>query len=464
MANKNPRKEAKSENVVQREETIFFGQEPTEIFYTKSPEQLKNESKLTEHFASLKIANGSNISRTLETEAGGLYAKKVSHSLQNGKDGNEYKPNAKKPLIEMKATENENGHSDVDSDDDSFFNANKLFPDSRKLLERVTFMSAPTDSFPCADESDGETDSSIATVKFRINKSSCLAVAEYEGIEYRIGYLDLTTEECSYLKVMAETTVELAISSHNINIQQNRLNIRRIHERHVNTCGNPHPKRNTHLMWETLNLGRVQFSRAEPFLAKYENELYFVGYQLNDEYMRILERTKMNAGTAIRINKNRLKFISDNTLEITKPIPFENQNKICVISAASDFSNDFFDDYASDKFHRYLFKNEANVMFKVDPALIQSSKYDDCAEIYAEEDFPFTDSKRVCTGNKETQIVKQEQGLEQKQEQEAVDEEEGEEGDQDDSETTEDIDDEYVELFLLCVIAIQKKSIENSSN
>lgn len=456
MSNKNPRKEAQFENAVQREETIFFGHEPTEMFCANSilPEKSKTESKLTEHFASLEIANESDTARTLETKAGGLNARKVSHYLQNEKNGNEYEPNAKEHFVEMTATENENRHSDVDSDDDSFFNANKLFPDSRQLIERATFISAPTDSFPCADESDGETDSSIATVKFRINKSSCLAVAEYEGIEYRIGYLDLTTEECSYLKVIDETTVELNICSYNINIQQNKLNISRINERNVL----PDPQRNTDLMWETLNLGRVEFSRAEPFLAKYENEFYFVGCQLNDEYIRILNRTKMNAGTAIRINKNRLKFISDNTLEITKPIPFENQNEICVICAASDFSHDFLNDYASDKFHRYIFKDEANVMFEIDPILIQSSKYDDFAEIYAEGDFPFKDSERVRTGNKEAQIVKQEQGLESVLEQ-AVDEEgeeEEDEEDQDDSETTEDSDsdDGYVELILLCEFAI----------
>lgn len=280
-----------------------------------------------------------------------------------------------------------------ESDDDSF--CNQLFNSSEP---RVTFVTAQTDSFPCADDSDSEIETSF--VKFCINNSSSVPLAEYDETEYRIGFLDLTTEEYSHLNLVNETTVELNINSQCIQIEQNMFNIRRIKVRHVT----PNMQQSTReRLWSSLNMGRVQFSSTEPFLAKYENEIYLVGDKLRDEYLRLLKRTKMNAGTAIRLYNDRLCIdLSNRTLEVTKTTSFEKQKEICRILAAPDFKSDFLDEYNSEKFRRYIINYKTNTLLEVDPILIHSSNHDDCGEIYAEIDFLFTESERVRMPEKST--------------------------------------------------------------
>lgn len=119
----------------------------------------------------------------------------------------------------------------------------------------------------------------------------------------------------------------------------------------------------------------------------------------------------MDAGTAIRIHKDRLKYVPNQTLEITNSIPFDNQKGICIISANNDFNYDYPNDYTSEKIRRYIINHKTYAIFEVDPTLIHSSKNDDRTEIYASNDFPFKESEIVST--KGPMVVKQNQNPDQ---------------------------------------------------
>lgn len=265
---------------------------PAKVLFSGQP---KTELKLTEQFASLQIKREATAAQTLQTESNGLSSISITRTFGNtngleseniDKVAQEEKFNALDSkdvnCSHLNIEEYENGRNDDDSeksddhedaeesDDDAFFN--QLFVGSEPKMQ---YVSAPIDSFPCNDDSDDETDSSIAMVKFFISTNSSLIVAEYESKEYSIGFLDLTIEEYSYLKMVKEISVELPISLHNISIDQKMLNIRRINEHRVSA----NSKQTTDL-WDILKLVRVNFSTTEPFLAKYENELYFVGKRL----------------------------------------------------------------------------------------------------------------------------------------------------------------------------------------
>lgn len=284
---------------------------PAKVLFSGQP---RIELKLTEQFTSLQINRETTAAQTLQNESNGLSSISITKTFDNAngletknveKAAQEEKFNAfdskdvncgyiaeipsknvNDSIVEttspLNNEEYENGRNDDDSeesdddedaeesDDDAFFN--QLFVGSEPKMQ---YVSAPIDSFPCNDDSDDGTDSSIAMVKFFISKNSSLIVAEYESKEYSIGSLDLTIEEYSYLKMVKEISVELPISLHNISIDQNMLNIRRINEHRVSA----NSKQTTDL-WDILKLVRVHFSTTEPFLAKYENELYFVGERL----------------------------------------------------------------------------------------------------------------------------------------------------------------------------------------
>lgn len=91
---------------------------------------------------------------------------------------------------------NDSKDGSEESEDHSFYN--NLFAEEEP---RLTYVSAPTDSFPRADDSNSESNTFV-TVKFSINTSESMAVAEYENIEYRIGFLYLTAENHEYLRII----------------------------------------------------------------------------------------------------------------------------------------------------------------------------------------------------------------------------------------------------------------------
>lgn len=279
------------------------------------------------------------------------------------------------------STPSDSDSSDLDENDDAFFN--ELFTNAAPTYEAA-------DTAPWLDDSDTEI-SSDATVKFYIN--DLVAVAEIAGTRHRIGFLDLTDEEHSCLGAISETTVEMSVNEKYILMQNQKFNIKRIQE-YENTVSS-HQKQ-MESSFEELNLHRIQFSRSEPFLAKYQNDIYFVGKRLCSEYLLLLSRTKKQPGISMRINKKRLCVDRLNqVLDVKQAIDFKKPNEICIIADTNESSSlpSSNDDRPSNGYRRFIMLHSSWTLLEVEANLIHSSVYDVCTEIYAEIDFPFTESK-----------------------------------------------------------------------
>lgn len=268
-----------------------------------------------------------------------------------------------------------------DSDDDDAFN-DLLNQHFERTTAQPTIVSAQTDSFPCLDVEPIDKE-----VKFSIDKCRAAPCADYDGTEYRIGFLDLTANECARMHMISQTDVYLTFQSNYIVIRDNKFNIKRITEREIS------PNVQTYdSMYDELKLCRVQFSSTEPFFAKYENEIYFVGDELYNEYSELLKHSKKCAGTAIRIGHDRLIIdYSKQTLNLKNSIPFRNQKEICVIKGSFD-KYKFQDEYPLTGYQRFMICDKPWTLLEIEPELLHSSIYDDCTEIYADVDYPFDDS------------------------------------------------------------------------
>lgn len=269
-----------------------------------------------------------------------------------------------------------------ESDDESFYK--NLFVDSKP-----EYVTAPTDTFPCEDDSGSEVVLSH-TVKFFIDDGQWQQpMAEYNGMKYQIGQLDLTTEELNYLKSISETSIQLDFNPSDIIVYQNRLHIKRIEEQQK-TFDSKHAN---NLWFSVLNLVRIQFSRNEP-LAKYENKIYFVGSKLHEEYMYLLLRANQIPGTAIRLCKDRINVNEQSqTLDVFDSIAFDKQSKICIISAQNESNTS--NHLAYSQYKRYVLNSDPYEILEVEPLLLHSSECDDCTEIYAEVDFPFNQLEKA---------------------------------------------------------------------
>lgn len=268
-----------------------------------------------------------------------------------------------------------------DDDDDSFFN--QLFTSTNSAY-------VATDTVPWLDDSDSEIGASEFIIKFYIDSSKSVPLAQYNDTKYRIGFLDLTKDEFSCLGVLAETSVELSVNEKHIFIYNDKFNIKRITERQSASNEVDHDE----LLFKRLNLVRIQFSTTEPFMAKYNENVYFVGQKLCDEYAILLHRTKKRTGTAIRIRENRLKVDKQNQiLDINRIHTFKNQNEFCIISGSTKRrSNKSLNDC-----RRFMIWNNSCILLEVDIQLTNASIHDSCVEIYAETDFPFISSERITS-------------------------------------------------------------------
>lgn len=277
-----------------------------------------------------------------------------------------------------------------DSEDDSILDlVNKQFTIDRPQFE---YVSAQTDTFPHAYNSDDESEAD-EQVTFSINNNSsvAVAVAEYKGNEYHIGFLDLTTQEHSYLQIISQTSVKLSFNANDIEISRGKFNIKRIKERVVA----PNPKKPIAMWSKVMGMDRIQFSTTEPFLAKYRNEVYFVGDKLHDQYLELLDHSKKRPGTAIRIRTNRLNTDADGQiLDTNKSVSFKKQAEICVISTPKSDSIGL-KGFGSNEFRRYVITKKRCEIMEIESALLHSSIHDEVTEIYAETDFPFTKSDHV---------------------------------------------------------------------
>lgn len=289
----------------------------------------------------------------------------------------------------------ENDIDESDSDDEDSF-ADMLNQHFEGSTVRPTIVSAQTDSFPCLDDSEPID----KEVKFFIDKCRSAAMAECDGTEYRIGFLDLTAAEHARMETFSQGEIYLNVRSDHIMIRDNRFHIKRIIEREISS----YTELTFDSMYEQLNLGRIQFG-TEPFFAKYQNEVYFVGEKLYHEYSELLKRTKRCSGTAIRVGHDRL-IIDDTmqTLDVHDSISY--QNEICVISGSFDMYR-FQDEYPLAGFQRFMICKNPWSLLEVEPELLHSSVHDDCTEIYAEPDFPFGDSTKVEKIIKPTKVAKQ---------------------------------------------------------
>lgn len=273
-----------------------------------------------------------------------------------------------------------NNDSDTDSDVDDF---NDLLNEHfASTATHPIIVSAQTDSFPCFDDSEPID----KEVKFFIDKCRAAACADYDGTEYRIGFLDLTADERARMEMIAQTHIYLTCKSNNIMIRDNKFHIKRITEREIAPSSGQYDS-----MYEQLKLGRVQFSSTEPFFAKYQDEIYFVGEVLYHEYSELLKQTRKCSGTAIRIGHDRLVIdIAKQTLDIKHPISFRSQQEICVIKGSFD-KYKFQDEYPLTGYQRFMICNKPWTVLEVEPELLHSSIYDDCTEIYADVNFPIDD-------------------------------------------------------------------------
>lgn len=196
--------------------------------------------------------------------------------------------------------------------------------------------------------------------------------------------MDLTSQEYSCFGVISETTVEMNVNKVDILISDRKFNIKRISERELST--NPKQTSNETL-FKQLNLECIQFSSTEPFLAKFKDDIYFVGKNLAVDYLNLLSRTKKPTGTPIRIRVGRLKIDELNkTLDVRQTIWAKNDNNICIISNSDDSSPQSCD-FPTTSLRRYVILHNICLLLEVEPKLIHSH---DCGiEIYAEKDFPF---------------------------------------------------------------------------
>lgn len=268
------------------------------------------------------------------------------------------------------------------SEDNAFYE--NLFADNKP-----TYVTASTDVFPC-DNTDSDSEFVASeTVKFSINNDQFMA--EYNRIKYQIGHLDLIEKEHSYLKIITEAPIELEFNPNEIIIHQNLLNITRIKEPVRPEVLNPNNEVN--IGFAMLNLVRIQFSANEPFLAKYENTIYFVGKKLYREYVYLLSRTHKNAGTAIRICRDRINVDTQSrTLDVFKISTIISSKNVCVISGDNSQQTEF---PAHNSIRRYMVNNNPpHEIVEIEPALLYSSVHDNCTEIYAENNFPFKKYKK----------------------------------------------------------------------
>ncbi|XP_031638656.1 putative helicase mov-10-B.1 isoform X2 [Contarinia nasturtii] len=321
---------------------------------------------------------------------------------EDSDDGSEDKENGSEDSDDG-SEDKENGS---EKSDEEFFN--NLFTDKQP---HITYESAATDAFPCVDDSDSENNevNTAKSVKFFIDTNQSVAFAEYNNVQYKIGFLDLTAEQHDLLKLIIETSVELCFEPNNIVLQNNKLCIKRIVEGERTS---PKLEQPNSMWFKILNLSRIQFSKFEPFLAKYDGEIYFVGPKLHAEYISLLRRTKKDPGIAIRLREARI-FVDSTkqVLDVIEKVSFDKQQNVLVISAKNDSEITLSNGNDSSDVRRYVLSNFDNRLkiLEVESTLMNASIDDDCTEIYAEIDFPFTNAETNVQKKPEKQTEKRAQ-------------------------------------------------------
>lgn len=230
------------------------------------------------------------------------------------------------------------------------------------------------------------------TILFTCKGSCVIAKVSQSVIKYKLGCLDLNNTELALLKKAIKTNFSpenepFKIESKYVILDNiNRtMSIERITE--IETVQIDNDK--IDIFDDMSNTERIQFCHKKPLMAKYKNKLYFVDSKLEREYLDLLTHTDQIRGTAIRIKKDRVKICNNSMLSINKVQPYDGK-KISVIKVPESFENNLRDKiqkYAKGcEYNRFLIRNYCgkNVIHRVDPVLLHSSKYDISTDIYAD--------------------------------------------------------------------------------
>lgn len=213
------------------------------------------------------------------------------------------------------------------------------------------------------------------------------------GNIYRAGFLDLTYAEMLELEEL-KNGAEVQLNIHHSCIKvdnHNVLDIERFRDRDFGFSCVLAKYRLP--IWEQMV--RIELSMTNPLMARYENAVYMVGKQLLKEYRNLTKSSQIPFGVNIlRLYKNRL--IIDNesrSIDVSTTNTYE-PGKVCFVNGSFRLDRKFLEKFGqrTPELKRYVINSSwcHFSMEKVDPRLVFSSKFDDCSEIYAENDFLFT--------------------------------------------------------------------------
>lgn len=220
-------------------------------------------------------------------------------------------------------------------------------------------------------------------VTFKISEKSIVADCLNQGRV--VGYLDLNeSERCILNEGIIKGSAVLSIKKQDLILSNNRLSIRRIHEYRQESQPN-HP---VDMLSGSTNTERIQFSTTQPLMARYKDDVYFVGKHLQREYMNLLNQTNNEIGTALRINAARLFYRKKRQLDIRKR-DVHSYEKILGIKPCDEWDCTLWHQYSEgelvqNSIRRFKISFKPFALQEVERRLILSSNYDNCMEIFAE--------------------------------------------------------------------------------
>lgn len=275
------------------------------------------------------------------------------------------------------------GDPDIESDSDESLTSDNLWGNRNDEIDDGQIIRFP-EYVQAADDSE---DRMIPLVFFLENDRPVVRI--YDS-EYNVGFLDLSYKEAMKLQQITDINVRLEIPQSLIKIDKyNVVDIQRIEGRDENPS---HLSINQEQF--ATNMVRIQFSISEPLIAKYQNMIYTVGKRLYNEYRELIEYTQVPFGTAaIRIYQNRVVCDNENrVIDIVSSNSYSS-GRVCFMKGSFEYDSQFLQTYGQlcSGHNRYIIGTDPYISIeKVDLKLIFSSNYDDCCEIYAENNFMFS--------------------------------------------------------------------------
>lgn len=272
---------------------------------------------------------------------------------------------------------------DIESDSDESLTSENLWGNGNDEIDDGQILRFPVHVQTSYDDEDR-----MVPLTFYV-KNDRPIVRIYDN-EYNVGFLDLAYNEAMKLQQITDIHVRLEIHQSLIKIDEhNVLDIQRIEGRDENPSHLPVSQEQV-----PAKMVRIQFSISEPLLAKYQNMIYTVGKKLYNEYRELIEFTQVPFGTAaIRLYQNRI--VCDNENRIIDIISANSytSGRVCFMKGCYEYDSTFLQTCGQlcSGHSRYIITTDPHIAIEqVDLKLIFSSDYDDCCEIYAENDFMFS--------------------------------------------------------------------------